>query len=103
MSPTQSKSENPPNTTISTAGFRLGEDHMSDASDSDQSDGSTRRTISLSAGNNAAAGQQMSKNKKRKARKEVGALTEELNDLLGAAFQAPTASDGMFWLGVNFE
>jgi hypothetical protein len=62
------------------AGFRLGEDHISDASDSDQSAASER---SLSPG-------KMSKAKKRKVRKQVGALTEELDDLLGAAFQAPT-------------
>ena len=65
------------------AGFRLGEDQISDASDSDQSAASER---SLSPG-------KMSKAKKRKVRKQVGALTEELNDMLGAAFQAPT-TDG---------
>jgi hypothetical protein len=62
--------------------FRLGEDKISDVSDSDQSVHSER---SLSP----QSGAKPSKAKKRKARKQVGALTDELDTLLGAAFQAP--------------
>ncbi|KAL5117178.1 hypothetical protein ACEQ8H_004866 [Pleosporales sp. CAS-2024a] len=68
--------------TISKPEFRLGEDHISHFSDSDQSAPSER---SLSP----QTGAKPSKAKKRKARKQVGALTEELHTLLGAAFQAP--------------
>jgi hypothetical protein len=65
-----------------TSDFRLGEDQNSDASDSDQSAHSER---SLSP----QSGAKRSKAKKRKDRKQVGALTDELDTLLGAAFQAP--------------
>ncbi|KAF3005838.1 hypothetical protein E8E13_008635 [Curvularia kusanoi] len=51
----------------------------SDASDSDQSDGS-RRSLSPTR-------QGLSKNKKRKERRQFGAFADELGDLLGSAFQ----------------
>jgi hypothetical protein len=63
--------------------FRLGENDLSDASDSDQSAHSER---SLSP-----SGAKKSKAKKKKERKQVGALTDELGTLLGAAFQTPNA------------
>jgi hypothetical protein len=63
--------------------FRLGENDLSDASDSDQS-GHSERSLSPS-------GAKKSKAKKRKERKQVGALTDELGTLLGAAFQTPNA------------
>jgi hypothetical protein len=63
--------------------FRLGENDLSDASDSDQSAHSDR---SLSP-----SGAKKSKAKKKKERKQVGALTDELGTLLGAAFQTPNA------------
>ena len=81
-----------PSNTASTAGsipvagvseFRLGEDKNSDLSESDQSERSER---SLSP----QSGAKPSKTKKKKARKQVGALTDELDTLLGAAFQAPS-------------
>jgi hypothetical protein len=68
---------------IANAGFRLGEDHISDASDSDQS-AHTDRNLPLLEG-----AMKVSKTKKKKDRKQVGALTEELDDLLSAAFQTP--------------
>jgi hypothetical protein len=75
-----SKPMNPPGAANSE--FRLGEDQNSGDSDSDQSAHSER---SLSP----QSGAKPSKAKKRKARKQVGALTDELDTLLGAAFQAP--------------
>jgi hypothetical protein len=65
------------------AGFRLGEDHISDASDSDQSAHTERNLAPLEGA------MKVSKTKKKKDRKQVGALTEELDELLGAAFQTP--------------
>jgi hypothetical protein len=65
--------------------FRLGENNASDASDSDQSAHSER---SLSP---SRSGAKKGIAKKRKERKQVGALTDELGTLLGAAFQTPNA------------
>jgi hypothetical protein len=63
--------------------FRLGDDYTaSDASDSDQS--------ARSEGNLSPSAEKKSKAKKRKDRREVGALTDELDTLLGAAFQTPS-------------
>jgi hypothetical protein len=71
----------------SNSGFRLGGDHLSDQSDSDQSAHSER---SLSPSKTSA---KVSRSKKRRelrqGRRQVGALTDELGTLLGAAFQAP--------------
>jgi hypothetical protein len=69
-------------------GFRLGDDHQSDQSDSDQS---VHSTHSLSP---SKKGAKSTRSKKRRVlkeeRKKVGALAEDLDTLLGAAFQAPT-------------
>lgn len=56
---------------------------MSDASDSDQSADNERSLAPLEGAT------KVSKTQKKKDRKQVGALTEELDDLLGAAFQTP--------------
>jgi hypothetical protein len=64
--------------------FRLGENAASDASDSDQS-AHSERSLSPSGGVT-----KKSKAKKRKDRRQVGALTDELGTLLGAAFQTPS-------------
>ena len=67
------------------SGFRLGEGHLSDPSDSDQS---AHSEGSLSPSRSDA---KKSKSKKRRElrqeRRQVGALTDELGTLLGAAFQ----------------
>ncbi|KAF2832323.1 hypothetical protein CC86DRAFT_366152 [Ophiobolus disseminans] len=63
------------------AGFRMGEDHLSGSSDSD-SDQSAHSERSLSPSRI-----KKSKTKKRKERKQVGELSEELETLLGGAFQ----------------
>jgi hypothetical protein len=65
------------------ANFRLGKDILSDSSDSDQSAHSARNP-SLPTG---AA--KKSKTQKKKDRRQVGALTDDLDILLGAAFQKP--------------
>ncbi|EOA80727.1 uncharacterized protein SETTUDRAFT_166184 [Exserohilum turcica Et28A] len=73
-------------------GFRLGEEHFSDASDSDQS-----QTSRPSSSPKQANGQvhhppaRKSKNKKQKDRRQMGALAEELVDVLGGAFSASDA------------
>jgi hypothetical protein len=61
--------------------FRLGDEHNSDASDSDQSDASGRALSPSRKG--------LTKSGKRKERKQFGAFADELGDLLGAAFQQP--------------
>jgi hypothetical protein len=61
--------------------FRLGEEHNSDASDSDQSDASGRALSPSRKG--------LTKSGKRKERKQFGAFADELGDLLGSAFQQP--------------
>lgn len=72
---------------IANTGFRLGDDlHISDASDSDQSATSERR---LSPSRKDA---KPTKSQKRRDRKQIGALTDELGDLLGAAFSPSTAN-----------
>lgn len=82
-----------PTDTTETAcsGFRLGEDQPSDATGSD-SDQSAHRERDLSPTRDA----KVSKSKKRRAlkqeRRQVGALTDELGTLLGAAFQEPNDS-----------
>jgi hypothetical protein len=72
---------------VANTGFRLGDDNQSDGSDSDQSVHSTRSLSPSKKGSNAT------RSKKRRVlkeeRKKVGALTEDLDTLLGAAFQAP--------------
>ncbi|KAF3044768.1 hypothetical protein E8E12_010446 [Didymella heteroderae] len=60
--------------------FRDGENRDSDASDTDQSDASGRSLSPTRQG--------LSKNKKRKERRQFGAFADELGDLLGAAFQS---------------
>lgn len=72
--------------TSTAAGFRLGEDRLSDASESD-SDQSAHSERSLSPSRS-----RISKSKKRRDRKEVGALTDELETLLGGAFQTPNGA-----------
>ena len=66
-------------------GFRLGEDDLFDASDSDSGQ-SAHSERSLSPSTTQV---RKSKTKKKKERKEVGALTDELGALLGEAFQKP--------------
>jgi hypothetical protein len=85
MEPAQSTTLPKATSTSSAAvsNFRLGEDDPSDVSDSDQSAHSER---SLSP-----SGVKKSKAKKKKERKQVGALTDELGILLGAAFQTSNA------------
>jgi hypothetical protein len=80
---TLSKATGTPSAAISN--FRVGENNSFDESDSDQSAHSER---SLSP---SRSGAKKSIAKKRKERKQVGALTDELGTLLGAAFQTPTA------------
>jgi hypothetical protein len=72
-------------TGASIAGFRLGEDQISDASDSD-SDQSAHSERSLSPSRTTKP---KSRSKKKKDRQLVGALTDELGTLLGEAFQGP--------------
>jgi hypothetical protein len=67
--------------------FRLGEDMLSDSSDNDQSAHSAASPTSPSAA-------KKSKTKKKKQRREVGALTDELDALLGAAFQNSNGDAG---------
>ncbi|XP_014555716.1 hypothetical protein COCVIDRAFT_27453 [Bipolaris victoriae FI3] len=70
-------------------GFRLGEDQFSEASDSDQSQHSKRSPSPSQANGQVPA--QKSKKKKQKDRRKMGALADELVDVLGDAFSAPTA------------
>jgi hypothetical protein len=86
-------------TTTPIAGFRLGEDQFSDASDSDQSADSERsRSPPLADGENTTQSTQSvskatrSKNRRarRLERKQVRTLTDELGGLLGDAFQTPS-------------
>jgi hypothetical protein len=66
-------------------GFRLGdEEHFSDASDSDQSHASQR---SVSPTQTKA---QVPKSRRQKNRRKMGALADELVDVLGDAFSTPT-------------
>ncbi|KAF1846037.1 uncharacterized protein K460DRAFT_119262 [Cucurbitaria berberidis CBS 394.84] len=79
---------------IANTGFRLGEDqHASDASDSDQS-ATSERSISPS--------KKRTKSKKKRERKRIGALTHELDSLLGSAFSAPNG-DASATGGVSVE
>ncbi|KAF1945506.1 hypothetical protein EJ02DRAFT_338653 [Clathrospora elynae] len=74
------------NSTIPNTGFRLGEEgHFSDASDSDQSAGS-ERSLSSTRGN-----RRVTKSKRQKDRRKMGALADELVDVLADAFAAPNA------------
>lgn len=78
-------------------GFRLGEDDVSDASDSDQS-APSERSLSPTPQDDATSTAAMSKksrSKKRRElkaeRKQVNALTDDLDSLLGDAFQDNSA------------
>ncbi|KAG9196257.1 hypothetical protein G6011_01378 [Alternaria panax] len=76
--------------TVTNTGFRLGEDHQfSDASDSDQSQTSLRSASPRRASGLAPATK--SKSKKQKERRKMGALADELVDVLGDAFSRPQA------------
>ncbi|KAI0627458.1 hypothetical protein TUN199_00525 [Pyrenophora tritici-repentis] len=79
-------------TTIANTGFRLGdEQQFSDASDSDQSQAS-RRSLSPSRTNGQGpVPAPKSKKKKQKERRKMGALADELVDVLGDAFSANSA------------
>ncbi|KAH7559962.1 hypothetical protein BM1_03596 [Bipolaris maydis] len=70
-------------------GFRMGEDQFSEASDSDQSQHSQRSPSPRQANGQVPA--QKSKKKKQKDRRKMGALADELVEVLGDAFSAPTA------------
>jgi hypothetical protein len=71
-------------------GFRLGEEQQfSDASDSDQSQTSQRSASPRRA--NGLAPATKSKKKKQKDRRKMGALADELVDVLGDAFSTPQA------------
>ncbi|USP75331.1 hypothetical protein yc1106_02605 [Curvularia clavata] len=65
-------------------GFRLGEEQFSDASDSDQSQRSQRSPSPSQAKGQVPA--HKSKKKKQKDRRKMGALADELVDVLGDAF-----------------
>ncbi|KAL1793424.1 hypothetical protein ACET3X_008406 [Alternaria dauci] len=76
--------------TVANTGFRLGEEqHFSDASDSDQSQTSQRSASPRRAKGVAPATK--SKSKRQKDRRKMGALADELVDVLGDAFSAPQA------------
>lgn len=64
-------------------GFRLGDGHASDT-DSDQSAASERSISPQRKG--------LPKSRKRKERKEFGALAHDLSDIMGAAFTGPAAA-----------
>lgn len=64
-------------------GFRLGDEHASD-SDSDQSAASVRSISPERKG--------LPKSRKRKERKQFGALAHELGDIMGAAFTGPAVT-----------
>ncbi len=68
----------PPSTKLGS--FRDGDNQLSDASDSDQSDAGERSLSPTRQG--------LSKTKKKKERRQFGAFADELGDLLGAAFQS---------------
>jgi len=84
--PTSSTSTAKPNMAANT-GFRLGEEQFSDESDSDQSQTSQRSTSPRRANGQVPA--QKSKKKKQKDRRKMGALADELVDVLGDAFSMP--------------
>ncbi|CAI9635365.1 hypothetical protein GT037_007674 [Alternaria burnsii] len=76
--------------TLANTGFRLGEEQQfSDASDSDQSQTSQRSASPRRA--NGMGPATKSKKKKQKDRRKMGALADELVDVLGDAFSAPQA------------
>ena len=76
--------------TLANTGFRLGEEQQfSDASDSDQSQTSQRSASPRRANGQAPATK--SKKKKQKDRRKMGALADELVDVLGDAFSTPQA------------
>ncbi|KAE8871670.1 hypothetical protein PTNB73_03129 [Pyrenophora teres f. teres] len=79
-------------TTTTNTGFRLGdEQQFSEASDSDQSQAS-RRSLSPSRTNGQGpVPAPKSKKKKQKERRKMGALADELVDVLGDAFSANSA------------
>lgn len=66
---------------IALSEFRLGDNHTSDASDASDSDQSEANERSLSPSR-----QGKGKTRKKKDRRQFGALAEELGDLLGSAF-----------------
>jgi hypothetical protein len=73
---------------VANTGFRLGEEEQfSDASDSDQSQTSQRSASPRRANGQAPATK--SKSKKQKDRRKMGALADELVDVLGDAFATP--------------
>ncbi|KAI4653104.1 uncharacterized protein J4E79_008617 [Alternaria viburni] len=75
---------------VANTGFRLGdEEQFSDASDSDQSQTSQRSASPRRANGQAPATK--SKKKKQKDRRKMGALADELVDVLGDAFSTPQA------------
>jgi len=95
---TSPQSVNMQNTIIT--GFRLGEDDLSDASDSDQS-AQSECSLSpnpLDASDPTAVVTKKTRSKKRRQlreeRKQVNALTDDLGTLLGDAFQKPSADAG---------
>jgi hypothetical protein len=93
MAITRSSTKSTPAATpnATNTGFRLDDKHLSDESDSDQSAHSVR---SLSP---SKKGTKATRSKKRRVlkqeRKQVGALTDELDTLLGAAFEAPAVEE----------
>ncbi len=80
-------------TTFQPGKFRDLDNQDSDASESDQSDAGGR---SLSPTRKA-----LTKSGKRKERKQFGALTDELGDLLGAAFQSKVDASPLAANGAN--
>ncbi|RMZ74057.1 lactose permease [Pyrenophora seminiperda CCB06] len=78
-------------TTVANTGFRLGDEHhFSDASDSDQSQAS-QRSLPSQANAQGPIPVPKSKKKKQKERRKMGALADELVDVLGSAFSANSA------------
>ena len=74
-------------TAVANTGFRLGDEQQFSESDSDQSQTSKR---SLSPRRRGEVSK--SKNKKKLERRAMGALADDLVDVLGGAFSAPTDS-----------
>ncbi|KAH8726193.1 hypothetical protein GQ44DRAFT_726185 [Phaeosphaeriaceae sp. PMI808] len=72
------------------SGFRLTKDHLSDGSDDDQS-AHSERSLSPSRNSNLGTRSKIRRTHKQE-RRQVGALTDDLGTLLGAAFQAPNES-----------
>ena len=69
------------------AGFRLGEEPVSDPDESDDSQSATsERSLSSPKPDG-----KRTKSKKKRERKQMGALTDEIDTLLGAAFSATKA------------